>query len=118
MKSSTFEVEGKVPSFNQLIYFTKRSWAQYSNLKRTWTEKVSLSCIQQEIPSFNTVHLDITWIEKTKRRDPDNIAYAVKFILDGMTKAKVIPSDKWDIVRGISHSFTIGKKHSFVVTLH
>lgn len=39
------------------------------------------------------VHVTCVWYEKDKRRDPDNIASGIKFVLDGLVEAKVIQND-------------------------
>lgn len=39
------------------------------------------------------IELHTIWYTKDGRKDPDNIVFAKKFILDGMVNAKVIPND-------------------------
>ena len=41
------------------------------------------------------INLKITWYCKNKRKDKDNVAFGIKFILDGMIEARVIPNDGW-----------------------
>lgn len=43
------------------------------------------------------------------RRDPDNIAAAVKFIWDGLVEAGVIPNDGWKENGGWSNHFEVDK---------
>lgn len=47
------------------------------------------------------VTLDITWYEKDRRRDIDNIVYGVKFIADSLVKAKILEDDGQRYVRSI-----------------
>ena len=50
------------------------------------------------------------WYCKDKRKDPDNIAFARKFILDGMVKAGVLKNDGWNNVASLSDEFYIDKE--------
>ena len=45
----------------------------------------------------------ITWHERTKRRDVDNIQSAQKFILDALQKSGIILNDSRKYVRQIHH---------------
>jgi hypothetical protein len=47
------------------------------------------------------ISLSFAWYVKNKRKDPDNIAFAKKFILDGMVAAKIIKNDGFKNI----HSF-------------
>lgn len=42
---------------------------------------------------FERVSIRFNWIEPNKRRDPDNVAFAKKFILDALVKEGVIKND-------------------------
>lgn len=53
--------------------------------------------------------LKITWFCKNKRKDKDNIAFALKFIQDGMVAAGVIRNDGWKEIDGFSHHFEVDK---------
>lgn len=55
------------------------------------------------------IDLDITWYCKNKRKDKDNIAAGIKFILDGLVKAGTIENDGWKQVNNFSHSFKVDK---------
>jgi len=50
-----------------------------------------------------------TWYEENRRRDKDNIAFAKKFIFDGLVKAGVLKGDGWDYVAGFSDDFKVDK---------
>ena len=46
----------------------------------------------------------ITWYEKNRRRDLDNIAFATKFIQDSMVKCGVFPDDSQKYIRLLHHT--------------
>jgi len=45
--------------------------------------------------------------EKNRRRDPDNILGAVKFIMDGLVAAGVIENDGWKHVLSLEFEFRV-----------
>lgn len=49
------------------------------------------------------------WIEKDKRRDKDNIAFAKKFILDALQEAGILRNDGWSEIIGFSDTFAVDK---------
>lgn len=50
-----------------------------------------------------------TWHIKNRRTDPDNIAFAKKFILDGMVAANLIPNDTMKHITHFEDKFIISK---------
>lgn len=72
-------------------------WQARSHLKRWKTNKL--------------VFLIFRWVEKDKRRDKDNIAFAKKFIQDALVKMGTIPGDGWKDVIGFIDLFDIDKKN-------
>ncbi len=47
--------------------------------------------------------LRIIWYERDRRRDVDNVEYAVKFILDGLVAAGAVGDDDQGHMRRIEH---------------
>ena len=47
------------------------------------------------------------WVAKNKRKDPDNICFAKKYILDGLVAAGILPTDGWNHVSGFRDEFDI-----------
>ena len=54
------------------------------------------------------VRLNFIWYEKTKRRDPDNVASAKKFILDALQKQGILPNDSRKYIYGFSDEICDG----------
>ena len=50
------------------------------------------------------VKLKITWYEPNKRRDVDNITFAVKFIQDALVKAEILENDGQKQIHEIEHT--------------
>lgn len=100
-------IPGEMPGFNEIVKAAKSHYHSYNNMKRDNTEIVTW--VSNKIPKQKRIFLDITWIEKDKRRDPDNIAVAVKFIWDGLVEAGVIANDGWKQNGGWKNSFEVDK---------
>ena len=78
---------------NDIIKAAKSHPVRYGNMKREFTEAVAWHVKAKNPPQREEVFIELTWYEKEKRRDPDNIAAAKKFIFDGLVMANVIPKD-------------------------
>ena len=57
------------------------------------------------------IKLKITWYEPTKRRDIDNITFAVKFILDALVKARILENDNQKHVHEIEHKVLVDRDY-------
>lgn len=85
-------IDGVPPSLNQFAG-RENTWA-YRQEKTRWTRLVWYRAMEQKkgTPTPHFARVKITYYFRDKRRhDPDN--YAGKFLLDGLTKAKVIMDD-------------------------
>lgn len=105
-------IPGKMPGFNEIVDAAKRGnrrYQPYNKMKRENTELVSW--VSKKVPKKKRIFLEITWIEQDMRRDPDNIASAVKFIWDGLVEAGVIPNDGWKENGGWSNHFEVDKNN-------
>ncbi len=92
---------------NEIIKVSKAHFGAYSKLKKDATNKVVASIDSDE--EFEKVSLNISWYCKNKRKDLDNIACGIKFILDGMVAKGTIKNDGWKQVAGFNHTFHIDK---------
>lgn len=109
-----FFVPGPLPSLNEIIAACKgyngRGFA-YSKMKEEWTGLV-VTCIQEaQLQPMNSCRVVCEWREKSKRRDLDNVRVGVKFILDGLVKAGILPNDTQQYVWQISDSLTLDKEN-------
>jgi len=111
----TFWVHGPMPGLNEIILAAKASPYRYSAMKKTWTDIVAGQIVTANhtlarrgrgLPTFDQAIVNCEWIEPHNRRDPDNVfGGGLKFILDGMERAGIIPKDSRKHIRGIVHSY-------------
>ena len=66
---------------NEIISESKRHWSKYARTKKRWTQLVAILASLHLKPVGGRVHLSIHWVCKDKRRDPDNVASAKKFVI-------------------------------------
>lgn len=100
-------VPGPLPGMNEMIAAAKGNRGKglaYARMKKDWTDRVWAIAMSTGInkpgPFQRRVALQFVWVEKDKRRDPDNVAAARKFVLDGLVNAGVIQGDGWRWISG------------------
>lgn len=109
-------IPGTFPGLNDYIGAERKHRQIAAKMKREETLRVRL--LSARLPRFTTpVKLIITWREKDARRDPDNIIFAKKFILDGLKEAGVIEQDSQKWIKGIAESWIIDKANPGVEVL-
>ena len=87
-----------------------------ANLKKK--TQADISPYLSKLPQVkNPVKILFLWQEKDKRRDPDNVSFAQKFILDEMVKLQKIPNDTGRWIRGLYHSFIYGDSYQVQLTI-
>lgn len=83
----------RFPTLNEYIDCERGSTIAAAAMKKKCTEQVRDQCLEQNIPPvFRKVDLFFEWHSST-RHDPDNVAFAKKFILDGLQLAGVLEND-------------------------
>lgn len=105
--SYLFTIEGDLPTLNQVINDSKRSWALYYKTKKVYTGLSAFACANAPKLS-GRVGLAFVWYVPSKRKDPDNISFAVKYILDGMVKAGMLEDDRFANIGELRHVFKQG----------
>ena len=83
----------RFPTLNEYIDCERGSTIAAAAMKKKCTEQVKEQCVSQQIQPVNgKVDLLFEWHSST-RHDPDNVAFAKKFILDGLQAAGVLEND-------------------------
>ncbi|MEC0231168.1 RusA family crossover junction endodeoxyribonuclease [Paenibacillus alba] len=92
----TIRVNEFPPTLNELnnMHFMKRA-----KLKEVWESIVGRACLEHMVSPVAKVSITLEFFFPDKRRrDPDNHAFAAKFLLDGLVKAGVLTDDSFDEV--------------------
>lgn len=96
----------KLPGLNDYIRACRTNRFQAANMKREVEEKLSghLSAVPElSVP----VRISFIWTEGNRRRDPDNVAFAKKFILDTLVKCGKLSNDDQAHVEAFSDAFQV-----------
>lgn len=102
---SILKIEGELCDLNTYINKERSNKFSAAQIKKNMTEKCIKAC--QTLPKnyYKKIYLTFTWVCNNKKKDPDNIAFAKKFILDGLVRAKIIPNDGWNNIIGFKDEF-------------
>jgi len=107
MSERAIFLEGKFPTLNQYIRAERGNLYQAAKIKKTETERVKYSCLGILPVENYPVSIQFIWSQFNHRTDPDNIAFAKKFILDGLVEAGVLAGDGFKQISSFSDTFTL-----------
>lgn len=102
--NTTVTIRGRLPALNEYTDACRKNRYEAAKMKRD-AEELIIWQIKRMKPIKSPVIINLTWIEANRRRDPDNVRFAVKFILDAFQKAKKIPNDNSKYIIGFSDRY-------------
>ncbi len=110
-------IDGTLPGLNEYIDAARANRYKAANMKRRADKKVIEACHKylKGVVFDKPVFIEFAWVEPNRRRDKDNIAFAKKFLMDGLVKAGVIKNDGWDEVDGFLDIFDIDAKNPRII---
>lgn len=106
-------IKGLLPGLNEYISAERRNKYAAAKMKKQ-TEHYIIWEIKRQLGNKKAVEpvtINYCWVEKNRRRDKDNIAFAKKFIQDALVKAGVLENDGWANIEGFTDSFEVDKKN-------
>jgi len=96
----------RMPGLNEFIGATSKSRFSGGAMKKEWTDlTVSYAGVNKLGRFTEPIWVDFHWYEPNLKRDKDNVAFAKKFILDGLQKAGVIKNDNNKGILGFTDHF-------------
>lgn len=101
-----FTIPHELTDLNSYIQAERSNRYAAADIKSTMTYICTLYAKQLKHIS-KRVKLTFTWYCKNQKKDPDNIAFAKKFILDALVKAGVLENDGWKQIAGFEDYFEI-----------
>jgi Holliday junction resolvase RusA-like endonuclease len=104
-------IPGEFVTANEYIGAERSNRYAAANIKKFETYRAKLAGMQAKPVKYYPVDLYFTWIRCDRMVDPDNCAFSIKFILDGLVKAKVLVDDGWNQIRSIHHEFVVDKNN-------
>lgn len=108
-RRAKFEISGRFPSLNEYIGLCRRNRYRANAMKKRETTRAA-SAARGLDPFTRPVVVSFLWVEPNRRRDLDNVAFAKKFVLDGLVWAGVIENDNATHVVGLRDDFAYDSK--------
>lgn len=109
-------LRAQMPNLNDVIAAAKRHWSYYSKEKRRWTQLAADEAVAQGLkPVSSPVWVRTTYYLKSRRADPDNVRVAVKYVLDGLQQAEILPNDNLKWVIGFQDQFEVDRDDPRIV---
>ncbi len=105
MREQTLWIPGRMPGLNDYIGAMNHNRFLGNQMKQENTNLVAMLAKTKLNPVKYPVTIQFVWQEPNDRRDPDNIIFAKKFILDGLVVAGVLPNDTQKWIMGFSDSW-------------
>jgi hypothetical protein len=102
---------GEFTTLNQYIDQERGNKFAAAKTKERETLRVKLESNSYLPVTFARCDLVIVWYRCNKRTDPDNIAFATKFLLDGLQASGVVPHDRWSFIASITHLFDVDREN-------
>lgn len=101
-------IEGRFPSLNDYVDAERANRHVGAKMKRRETARAEAAAVAQGLPRFaGPVAVHFLWVEPNRRRDLDNVAFAKKFVLDGLVAAGVLEGDGQRHVVALRDSFEV-----------
>ena len=102
-----------LPGWNESVGQAKRRFGRsngYAQLKKTLENQLRLYIRSNHLVPMKEAWLKFLWREMDKRRDPDNIISAKKYILDALVAEKIISNDGQTVIKGLKDSWTVNSR--------
>lgn len=110
------EIQMKLPSLNEYINACRSNKFQGSKMKREIEDDIGIFIAR--LPKFEKpIKIHFHWIEKNKKRDLDNVAFAKKFILDAMVKQGKLKDDNRKCVTAFTDTFEYEKESRVILEI-
>ena len=105
-----YKIDGELTDQNNYFSAERTNRFAAATIKKNNTWACELAARHLKSIGKTPFKLIIDWFAPNQRKDPDNLAFATKFILDGLQCAGVIDNDGFKNVRGINHrTFEVDK---------
>lgn len=115
MVEYTIVIKGELTDLNKFIEAERRNRYVGARLKRENTEYVMWQTKGLEPVKHYPLHVHITWFTRNLKVDPDNTAFAKKYILDALVENKILKDDNRKMIKGFSDEFEVDEKNPRIV---
>ena len=111
-------IPGKLMGFNAYNNLSRAAGPGANRVKQSMQQEIGYHILAAKLePCTNKVDIDFIWYEASRRRDPDNIASAKKFVLDALVQYGILQNDKHDHVGNFTDTFHICSTYGVALML-
>lgn len=96
----SFFVPGPLPGANDII---RKHHMVYKRLKCQWGLTIARCILVAKLKRVRHCHVSFVWNELHDRRDPDNVIFGQKFVLDALRDTKIIQDDSRVFILSLTH---------------
>lgn len=101
-------IPGEFATCNQYTGEERAFKLKAAEIKATETGRARFETMNRYEPITEyPVQIEFIWFRKDIKTDPDNIAFAQKFVLDGLVLAGILEGDTWDHIQSLHHEFIV-----------
>lgn len=115
MKKCKLTIPGILPGLNEYIDAERGHKGKYkaASMKKQAQNVIGYMIKTQlrGVRFTRPVVIRYLWIEPSRRRDKDNIAFAKKFIQDSLVEAGVLQNDGWANIEHFTDDFAVDPKN-------
>lgn len=112
MSVQEFVIPGRLPGLNDYTAACRGRAIAGGKMKHKAQDFVREAIREAGLrPMKAPVDVRVTWYERDRKRDKDNVRFAVKFILDALVAEKVIENDNWKWIRGIADEYRVDRSN-------
>lgn len=111
-------IEGQLPDLNEYTRANRTSRFSGNTMKQDASDAVMYYAKKQKLkPVYAPCVIEFHWYCRDRKKDKDNVAFAKKFILDGLQSAGVLQQDNWNAIDGFSDKFYLDKDKPRIVVV-
>ena len=115
MKQYKLTIPGVLPGLNEYIDAERAHKGKYkaASMKKQAQNVIGFMIKTQlrGVRFTRPVIIRYLWIEPSRRRDKDNIAFAKKFIQDALVEAGTLKNDGWSEIAHFTDDFAVDPKN-------
>jgi Holliday junction resolvase RusA-like endonuclease len=93
-------VPGRLPGANDIL---RKHHMVYSTLKKEWGRRIALQILVAKLRPVGYCRIEFVWHELTEKRDPDNVIFGQKFVLDALRDTKIVRDDSRKFIHSLTH---------------
>ena len=115
VKFASYLIPVPLCTLNDYINAERTDKYKAANIKRKMTNICARYCDEVELNKTGLYDIELLWVTPDNKRDPDNIFFGIKWILDGLVTSGKLKNDGRKNIRNIHHNIKTKAGEAYVV---